>query len=332
MHKGGKKLAGDQSGAMAVTVALFLVGLLAAAALAIDYGHMGWVENELQKAADAGAMAGARFLVPYVGSPASPDWIAGQTRATQTVLANRADGQALTDCEVENGYWSLSAKTFQSPGIVPTISDLPAIRVRIAKSAGHNGGSLRLLLAPIFGVTSWDLSAQATAVISGPYNIPPHGGAFPMAIPKTLVEQYWNREPPVSFQIGSAVQDPEGGQWTSWLSDANDVPTIRDLINNGNPSSLKVGDMIWIEPGTKSTLYDEAANLVGQTVLLSVVNADFSDHAYTPILGFVSYYIEAAAGGSDKYIQGHFVKNIIDQATAGGPVFGTFVPSSKLVN
>jgi hypothetical protein len=62
-----------------------------------------------------------------------------------------------------------------------------------------------------------------------------------------------------------------------------------------------------------------------------VVNTDFSTHAYTPILGFASFYIEDAVGGSGKYIQGHFVKNTIDTAAAGGPVYGTFVPAPKLV-
>lgn len=331
MRKEVKGFVADQSGAMAVLVALFLVVLLAASALAIDYGHMAWVHDELQKAADAGALAGARALVPYVGNPGTPDWIAGQNKATETVLLNRADAQAITDCQVDYGYWSLSSKTLQSSGIVPSISDRPAIRVRIAKAAGHNGGPLRTFFAPIFGVNSQDLSAQAIAVVSGPYNIPPRGGAFPLAVPQTLVDQYWNQDPPVSFKIGSVNLDPDGGQWTSFYTDANDVPTIRDLIDNGNPSSLTVGDNIWIEPGTKTTLYDDAATKIGQTVIVPVVNTDFSTQSYTPILGFVSFYIEDVAGVDEKYIQGHFVKNVIDDAEPGGPVFGTFTSSTNLV-
>ena len=321
----------DQSGAMSVMVGLLLVVLLTVSALAVDYGHMACVQGELQKAADAGALAGARALAPYVGNPANPDWIGGQSKAAETALLNRADAQAITDCQVDYGYWSLSTKTLQSPGIVPTIADRPAIRVRIAKAIGYNGGPLRTFFAPVFGVNSRNLSAQAIAVISGPYNIPPHGGAFPMAVPQSLVDQYWNQDPPVSFKIGAINQDPDSGQWTSFFTGANDVPTIRDLINSGNPSALKVGDNIWIEPGTKTTLYDDAASKVGQTVIVPVVNADFSTHSFTPILGFVSFFIENAVGGDDKYIQGHFVKNVIDNADSGGPVFGTFASSANLV-
>ena len=149
-------------------------------------------------------------------------------------------------------------------------------------------------------------------------------------MPKDLLDQYqWDMDPPQTVQVGGFITD---GQWTSFLIGANDVPTIRELMASGNPSNLSVGDNIWIEPGIKTTLYDEAASKVGQTVIVPVVSTDFSTHAYTPILGFASFVIDAAEGGSDKYIQGHFIKNIITNATSGGPVFGTFVPSAKLVN
>ena len=92
-----------------------------------------------------------------------------------------------------------------------------------------------------------------------------------------------------------------------------------------------MGDNIWIEPGTKTTLYSDAASKIGQIVLVPVVNTDFATHAYTPILGFASFYIEDAVGGSGKYIQGHFVKNTTDTPTSGGPIYGTFVPAAKLV-
>ena len=324
-------LRGDESGSMAMVVAILLVVLLGMAALAVDYGHMAWVQYELQKAADSGALAGARYLVPYIGTPGTPNWIVAESKARERVLSNSADGEALTDCEVQSGYWSLSTKTFQSSGIIPTATDVPAIQVKVTKTAGENGGPLTLLFAPILGVSQEDLSGQAVAMISGPSHIPPHGNAFPVAIPKYLADR-WNEEPYPEIYIGSSYHDPTGGQWTSFLIEANNVPTIRDLIDSGNPSSLTIGDNIWIEPGTETTLYNDAATKIGQTVILPVVETDFSTQAYTPILGFASFYIETVAGGSDKYIQGHFVKQIIDNADSGGPVYGTFLPTARLVN
>ena len=102
----------DQSGAMAVTVALLMVVLLSVAALAVDFGYMAWVKGELQKAADAGALAGARALVPYTGTPLAPNWAQAQTKATQTVQQNQAAGQSLTNCQVQTGYWSLNDQNY----------------------------------------------------------------------------------------------------------------------------------------------------------------------------------------------------------------------------
>ena len=93
----------DQSGAVALIMAAVLVGLCGFAALALDIGHMISVKAELQKAADAGALSGATFLMPYVGAPLTPNWTAGQNKATQTVLLNRADNQTLLDCQVQWG-------------------------------------------------------------------------------------------------------------------------------------------------------------------------------------------------------------------------------------
>ena len=62
---------------------------------------------------------------------------------------------------------------------------------------------------------------------------------------------------------------------------------------------------------------------------------NFDTHATTPILAFVAFYVEAAEGGSSKYIQGHFVKDYVDyDATSGGSSFGAsgMSPNTKLVN
>jgi Flp pilus assembly protein TadG len=182
MKKPRETFIADQSGAMAVMAALLIVVLLSAAALGVDYGHMAWVQGELKKAAEAGALAGAKALAPYTGASPHPNWSQGQTAATQTVLLNRADAHLLTDCTISYGYWSLASKTLplQSTAISPTARDVPAVRVQIAKSAGHNGGPLQMMFAPIFGVHTFDLSAQAVAMISFPGGMPV-GAVFPPA-------------------------------------------------------------------------------------------------------------------------------------------------------
>jgi hypothetical protein len=155
-----KDLFTDQSGAMAVVMALLLVVVLAVAALGVDYGYMAMVQGELQKAADAGALAGARAL----GSSSNPDWPSGQVAASNIVRENNAAGQPLTDCQVDYGYWSKVNHLLQPYTITPQSTDNPAVRVMVAKSDGHNDGPLKMLFAPIFGVQTMVVSAGAVAM------------------------------------------------------------------------------------------------------------------------------------------------------------------------
>ena len=93
------------------------------------------------------------------------------------------------------------------------------------------------------------------------------------------------------------------------------MPTIRDLIANGNPDPIEIGDMIWIEPGTKTALYSDVP--VGEDVLLPIVT-DISTHAKNAIVGFGPFHITASVGGSGKYIQGHFITNYKEPLAVGG--------------
>ena len=331
MNQKVKDAVDDQAGAMAVTAALFIVVLLGVAALAVDYGHMAWVQGELQKAADAGALAGAKAAVPYTGTPPQPNWFQGQTVAAQTVLLNRADAQFITDCQVQAGYWSLTGKTLQSTAIIPTATDVPAIQVGVGKTAGHNGGPLQMLFAPILGVNTIDLAAKAVAIISFPTGEPP-GAMFPLAVTQTIVNQFWHQDPPVSFRVSS---DSGNGQWTSFKVDNNSASYLKDLIDHGNPTALNLYDNIYIQPGVKASSYGNAAPYVGRTVVLALVNADPDSKTFTPVLGFVAFEIEAVSQGG-KYIQGHLDKDyIITNATAiGSPTGGTLSTTNppKLVN
>ena len=58
----------DQRGVVVITVAVLLVSLLSFGALALDISSLFVVRNELQNAADAGALAATRFLYSADGT------------------------------------------------------------------------------------------------------------------------------------------------------------------------------------------------------------------------------------------------------------------------
>ena len=106
----------DQRGVTAVMVALLMVILIGVAALAVDIGHLLVVRNELQNAADAACLAGARFL--YVDGGASVS--SGASDITyQAAAANRSENLPVevhwnggNTGDVERGHWSFAARTF----------------------------------------------------------------------------------------------------------------------------------------------------------------------------------------------------------------------------
>jgi Flp pilus assembly protein TadG len=318
--------------------------VLAMSAVVIDLGHAYSVRREIQKAADAGASAGARALA----YGAALDFANGKNVAVSTVQKNFGDGVLLSDFtadQVQAGYWDLSWTKSTAPAnllgtadpasFVPSATQVPAVKVTITKLAGGSGSNapVNTYFASVLGIGTMDVATTAVAMLrrSGP-SVVPKGGGFPLATPEYWVKQNWDKDPPVSFRIGSTYLDENGGEWTSFLLNANDVRTVEDLIDHGNPTPLRIGDNIWIEPGVKDSVYNYAKRSIGRTVLMPVVPDDFATHATAPILGFAPFYIEDAQNGSHPYIQGHFVKDYpVPEAGEGGPYYGAAVNEAKLV-
>ena len=121
MNRWKKEFLDNESGAVAVYVAIGLVVFLGFAALALDIAHMVSVKRELTKAAEAGALSGARGLWPVnlsdLAGSRDPDSSTGQTWALSAATKNKVDGTNLTTGEVtvEVGRWDYATKQF-TPG------------------------------------------------------------------------------------------------------------------------------------------------------------------------------------------------------------------------
>ena len=168
-------LAPDESGAAAVITAIVFAALCGFVALGMDIGHMVMVKAELQRTADAGALAGAAGLVPYnnPGPNQTPNWVNAKLKAQAVVdnAANKANNQqfAISVDDVKPGYWCLKPPGYvQSPPSPPlptvcptdlTLLPEPAITVTLSRD-------VTLYLAPLIGVSSpKTVSATAIAIL-----------------------------------------------------------------------------------------------------------------------------------------------------------------------
>ena len=336
-----------QRGAVAPLVALLLPVLIASAAFAIDLAYVHVVRNEMQNDADAAALAGAHALVDPNGGAVR--WADATAQAQQSVSLNRAAGQPLSDALVQTGYWNLTGKPagLQAQSLVPSVWDAPAVAVTVRKAAGQNQGPAQTFFARFWQILGIDQQVTATAAPSSPGMMQP-GGIFPLAMAQCMYDSYWDRSvypprpridpttgKPYVFKIGSGYHYGvcSSGEWTSLLNDANDVGTIRQLITQGNPVSLEMGQSIWIEPGSKSSLYQTVQNcsVAGDhsceyVVVPTVTQTD--NHALSPITGFACLHILDANGGQ-KYVLAEMSNRCNSSLSGGaGPNYGVLQPPS----
>ena len=206
----------------------------------------------------------------------------------------------------------------------------------IKKSPGQNGGSVALFLAPLVGVKSEAIQATAVAVVSYPGSVS-EGELYPTAMSGCLFNTYWDAatnspklDPsltppaPYEFKIGSSYHYGlcESGQWTSFKLGTQSAKDMKDLIKYGNPGSLAIGDTIFIQDGTETSGYVESIKdgLIGQTILVPVTNSLKGGTWQTDRRLRRIHTSTDIKGGSQKYIQGHFVAGyLVPIAGPGGP-------------
>lgn len=339
-----------QRGAVAIWFALLLPVLLGFAALAVDLARIHLVKVELQKAADAAALGGARSLSEKPLPTGQPyNWPAAAAKALDVALHNYANGDSIKVATIDTGYWNIPSRSWKG-AVAPSTGDVPAVRATIAISEGQNNGPLHLFFAPFLGFDESNVQATSIAVIA-----PPGGGTgmFPMAINKTMFDLFWdstNNIPKLDstgklyeIKLSSVYSgNITSGQWTSFQTDKDDVPTVRDLIRDGNTTSVSIGDLIWIEPGVKSTIYNTKegnkntplSELIGKDVAVPVVNV-VETHAQEQVVAIAGYHIQSVyQNGSHSYITGYFVDLStipgLNPGNGNGTYYGAYTPP-KLV-
>lgn len=134
-----------ERGATIVLVALALTALLSVVALAIDIGMLFNSRSEAQRAATAGALAGAGSLITEpANEDRARDW-AIEYAEMNDVFGDTPDVQeADVDVDLANGR----------------------VTVRVLRTADRGGGPVPTWFARVFGVDEVDVGADATAEVA----------------------------------------------------------------------------------------------------------------------------------------------------------------------
>ena len=194
----------ERRGTVVVLTAIMLVALFGMVAFAFDVGYIALVKTELQRSADAAAMAGAWELI-------NDDELEGSENLNTTFTNVRNESVAYVAANTVSNVnpqidfnggnaagGDLLIGHVANPSVSPLVMDYAdpitfnAVQVTVRRNATWND-KVHLFFAPLIGVNDTELAATATAVMmdnfSG-FRTPPDGSNLGI-LPFALDEDTW---------------------------------------------------------------------------------------------------------------------------------------------
>lgn len=257
----------NERGATAVIVSILMVVFIGFTALSVDVGHLYVAHNELQNAADAGALAGARFL--YTADGASVN-AGADTIAHNAAVANMSERLAvevdLPAGDVQRGHWSFTTRTFTPNDSLAPVSFFGKSFNRIDTDPDFINAVRQIVrrettpvasyFARIFGMESFSMQARAVAHIGFAGSLNVGEADLPIAICKEslLLFGFYQCNFGRMINIGENVANSETGGWTDFSQDGPcggaNADTVESLAcSNGNPEVIIYGEDIATDGG-----------------------------------------------------------------------------------
>jgi len=281
-----KKGVSNQKGAVAVLVGIAIFSLVAFSALAIDLGHLYVVKNELQNAADAGALAAADVLILNTGTEDNPVLVIN-TNANEvganTAMANKSEKLAVevtanTDNsgDVQRGHWNPVTKEF-NPSASTDVVNIALFTTAELNANSDYINAVKLtakrkdtpatsFFARIFGYKNFGLDASAVAYIGFAGTLEPLTADQPIGICKQFI---WNPTTGITCSVGRMINSGSGttsetGGWTNFVqpcttgSSSVNAGDLKPLIcGGGNPEMITLGQNIGASNGEIQTAFDK---------------------------------------------------------------------------
>lgn len=331
----------DQCGATAILVALVMIPLLGFTALSVDIGYGLATKNELQNIADATALAATRQLGAIYETMTYEEQqtyvCEGATIVSivqELASKNRAAGMniVINDTDVIIGRWDGSSYSLQ-----PTLAQPDAVRV-LARRDGGSNGPIMTFFARIFGIDNINVSAFATAALTGQSTAGPGGLDLPVGISKKWFERPEFCNQPIQFSPTGTLEGCAGwSTFDSWPANSSKLRNILEGMTDGTITSPQtvVGETSFAFIGgdvasafeEMQALYD--ANKDPDTgfweVLVPVYESDDCSNptGSVAIIGFATAIITAVEGPPSKTIQAQVICENIEPGRGSGGDYGT---------
>ena len=335
------KLGQFRKGQIIVLMTFAIVALLGVMALGTDVGVMYYEHMQLQKGADAAALAGANYL---------DESATGETFASTSVNSNCSgepdDAQrAACTYAINNGL----AVDANSMTMSENVASAPSPNIQVIATRSN----LPYTFGRVIGLATYNVSAGATATQG---STGATTGLFPMAVQCNPPCSTINLSPgdPVSFGVKFSPTGTASGNW-QWLNNINDSScggacAVGDAFANGMSGTYAIGGTVTTQTGNDGTagpvkngfqsLMSSCPTLTpdpcsgagnpknipeNDPCLVTVAAIDFSNcngSCSPTIEAFAQVYIEPSS--TSLSIDACFVQQIDPNAVAsGGPALGS---------
>jgi len=263
----------NERGVTLAFVALLLFVFLGVGALVVDLGLLYAAKNELQNAADAGALAGARVLYSEDGTSVNTGAV---TTATNAAIANFSHGSEVEvhEGDVKIGHWSFGLGSLdrgfhESSSTSPPdlwnrstveldedINFINAVQVTTRREATKVGA----FFSRIFNYTGFDVEATAVGYIGFAGSLRPEDVDQPIAICRqSIIDADGN----YTCNTGRMI-DSGGGTthntaaWTNFSQPCQTASanSVRPLVcGDGNPNVINFGEGMGTTGGMQDNVY-----------------------------------------------------------------------------
>lgn len=342
----------NSRGTVAVMVALTMTVMLAMGSAAIDIGHALVARNELQNAADAAALAGARTLgVAYEGrTPAAMATytltggdraaIVSSAQATSVLNKAAAVNVSVNAADVQIGLWNSATRTF-----TVTANQPRSVRVTTRRDGSANG-PISTFLASVVGMSSVNVSAVATAELTSLGSTPLGALDFPVGISELFFSQFGCGD---SIRVHPSNGTPQScaGFTTFTQAPSNDIG-MRNILNGmiagtyqAPPTTARVTQIQFTNGTLSKQTWTALRNLYLQKsagtgywdALIPVYQgSDCSPSGAIPIVGYANLRVTNVQTAPANTITGSVSCPLFQSSgEGGGPSFGTFATLPGLV-
>lgn len=157
-----ERVCGKRKGAIAVFTAVLMIPILGMVAFTVDYGYLLKKRADLQRAADAAALAAVRDLVPDSSGDQDLAKVRETVRQYAALNIPEVENFAVLDADIQIGRYDpesiYDSVTLLDWGVFDTVT----VKLRYDNQANS---PVSLLFARILGINESDVNATATAIL-----------------------------------------------------------------------------------------------------------------------------------------------------------------------